>query len=71
MVQLTLELASAIHSAGREPLAVFDPASQQTFYIVTAHDRELLRELVEEERVVSAFVEASSRDVISRLKEAP
>jgi len=71
MVQLTEEQASAVHAADGQPVPVIDPQSQETYFIVTARDCDLLRELIEEERVVAAFATASARNAIARLQEEP
>jgi hypothetical protein len=71
MVQLTQEQALAVHAADGVPVAVVDPLSQETYFIVTAQDCDLLRELAEEARVIAAFTEASARNAFARLKDEP
>ena len=71
MVQLTPELVQALHLAHGKPLAVVDPGSHETYYIVTERDHELLKELEDEEQAVAAFTKASLRNAIARLEEEP
>jgi hypothetical protein len=71
MVSLTPEQVQALRSSGGQPVAALDPASQETFYIVSEHDRGLIEELIEEERLIKAFADASWHDTLQRMRDEP
>jgi hypothetical protein len=71
MVQLTPERSEALSSAGGQPLAILDPKTQQTFFIVTPQDFAQLEELRGEDHVLAAFSSASLRDAIQRMESEP
>ncbi|MDZ4685843.1 MAG: hypothetical protein SH850_12310 [Planctomycetaceae bacterium] len=71
MVQLTPEQSEALRSASGQPLAIVDPKTQQTFFIVTSQDVDELNELRNEDHAMSAFSAASLHDSLKRVEANP
>ncbi len=71
MIELTAQQQQALDGARGEPLALIDPRTSATYFLVPKSEYEAVREALEDERVQKGVRAVALRNAIGREDDEP